>query len=270
MTGAKFEKLVGIMATLRGPDGCPWDKEQDLDSLKPMLIEEVYEVIEAIDDRDYRGLSEELGDVLLHVVFSAQLGGEMDAFTIDDVIDGICDKLIRRHPHVFGDESADSSEQVVEKWEDIKAREKQDKVDGGSTGPGSILDGIPPKLPALHEAHKISSRVARVGFDWPDIENVFDKLQEEIQELREAIAVPKDERSREDIENEIGDIMFVVVNIARFLDLDTESSLKRANRKFRGRFKFIEKELAGRGKTLEESTLGEMEEIWQLAKQRSA
>ena len=270
MTGAKFEKLVGIMSTLRGPDGCPWDKEQDLDSLKPMLIEEVYEVIEAIDDRDYPGLSEELGDVLLHVVFNAQLGGEMDAFTIDDVIDGICDKLVRRHPHVFGDESADSSEQVVAKWEAIKAREKQDKGDGGRTGPASILDGIPRKLPALHEAHKISSRVARVGFDWPDIENVFDKLQEEIQELREAIAVPKDERSREDIENEIGDIMFVVVNISRFLDLDTESSLKRANRKFRGRFKFIEKELAGRGKTLEESTLGEMEEIWQLAKQQSA
>jgi MazG family protein len=266
MTGAKFERLVQIMSTLRGPDGCPWDKEQNLDSLKPMLIEEVYEVIEAIDDRDYDGLSEELGDVLLHVVFEAQLGREMEKFTIDDVIDGICDKLVRRHPHVFGDESAEDAEQVVENWEAIKTREKEGRDDDGSAPGRSLLEGIPRKLPALHEAHKISSRVARVGFDWPEIDAVFEKLQEEIQELHEAIAQPEAERSREELENEIGDTMFVLVNIARFLDLDTESSLKRANRKFRARFNYIEKELKGAGKTLEESTLAEMEASWQRAK----
>ncbi len=269
MTGAKFEKLVGIMSTLRGPDGCPWDKEQDLDSLKPMLIEEVYEVIEAVDDRDYEGLSEELGDVLLHVVFNAQLGAEIEKFTIDDVIDGICDKLVRRHPHVFGDEKAGSAEHVVEKWEAIKAREKQDKHTGPSEQASSILEGIPAKLPALHEAHKISTRVARVGFEWPDIDAVFDKLQEEIQELREAIAMPEAERSRDDLENEIGDTMFVLVNIARFLKLDTESSLKRANRKFRARFNFVEQDLESQGKTLEQASLGEMEESWQRAKRRA-
>ena len=264
MTGAKFERLVDIMARLRGVDGCPWDREQDLESLKPMLIEEVYEVIDAVDNQDYEGLAEELGDLLLHVVFHAQLGREMNEFGIDDVIDGICDKLIRRHPHVFGNEQACDADEVVEKWEEIKAREKSEKSkDSGK----SVLHGIPAKLPAFHEAHKISSRVARVGFDWPEIDRVFDKLAEEIQELREAIAMPSGNQARESLEDELGDTLFVMVNIARFLKIDSESALKRANRKFRARFQFIERELDGEGKTLEQSSLAEMEAIWQRAKE---
>ncbi len=265
MTGAKFERLVDIMARLRGPDGCPWDREQDLESLKPMLIEEVYEVIDAVESRDYEGLAEELGDLLLHVVFHAQLGREMNEFAIDDVIDGICDKLIRRHPHVFGDEKAADADEVVENWEAIKVREKSEKP--AKDGLQSVLHGIPAKLPALHEAHKISSRVARVGFDWPEIDGVFDKLHEEIQELREAIALPPGNQAREALEDEVGDALFVMVNIARFLKIDSESALKRANRKFRARFQFIERQLEEEGKTLEESSLAEMEAIWQRAKE---
>ena len=264
MTGAKFERLVDIMARLRGPDGCPWDRKQDLESLKPMLIEEVYEVIDAVDNQDYEGLAEELGDLLLHVVFHAQLGREMNEFGIDDVIDGICDKLIRRHPHVFGNEQAGDADEVVKQWEAIKAREKSEKSRDSSQ---SVLHDIPAKLPALHEAHKISSRVARAGFDWPEIDRVFDKLHEEIQELREAIALPPGNQAREALEDELGDALFVMVNIARFLKIDSESALKRANRKFRARFQFIERELAGEGKTLEESSLAEMEAIWQRAKE---
>ena len=266
MTGTKFEKLLEIMAQLRGPDGCPWDREQDLESLKPMLIEEVYEVIEAVDSEDYSGLAEELGDLLLHVVFHAQLGQEMDKFNMNDVIDGISDKLIRRHPHVFGDQKASTAEEVVENWEAIKAREKAENRN--SDGASSILDGIPRQLPALHEAHKISSRVARVGFDWPEIDAVFGKLDEEIGELREAIAKPEAERSRAEVEGEIGDILFVLVNIARFLGVDSESALKRSNRKFRHRFQHVEQELSRLGKDSSEWELEEMETLWQQAKER--
>lgn len=262
MVGAKFDKLVEIMARLRGPDGCPWDREQNLKSLEPMLIEEVYEVIDAVEKEDYEGLAEELGDLLLHVVFHAQLAREMKEFAIEDVVDGICDKLIRRHPHVFGDGKARGSDEVVETWEAIKAEEKLTRKLGRS-----VLEGIPTKLPALHEAHKISSRVARVGFDWPEIDGVFDKLYEEIDELQEAMALPPGNRAREALEDEIGDAFFVMVNIARFLKIDSESALKRANQKFRARFEFIERELEDEGKSLEESSLPEMEAIWQRAKE---
>jgi len=187
MTGAKFEKLVEIMARLRGPDGCPWDKQQDRNSLKPMLVEETYEVLEAIDNNDSDGLSEELGDLLLHIVFQAQLGKEDGGFDIDNVLDGICDKLIRRHPHVFGDETASSPEEVIKNWEAIKAQEKTRKLKDRTPEQRSLLEGIPSKLPAIHEAHQIASRAARVGFDWPDIQGVFDKLEEETHELREAM-----------------------------------------------------------------------------------
>ena len=268
-TGAKFERLVEIMATLRGPDGCPWDKEQDLDTLKPMLIEEVYEVIDAVDTKDYAGLSEELGDMLLHIVFNARLGEEMSQFTIDKVIDGICDKLVRRHPHVFGDDEVSDSAQVLENWEAIKRKEKEDR--GLVTdGRHSVLDGIPPKLPALHEAHKISSKVARVGFDWPRIEDVFEKLHEEIDELREAMPQDGTGGSHKEIQGEIGDAFFVLVNIARFLDVDSESALKQSNRKFRSRFRYVENALADEGKSVEQASLPEMEQMWQRAKQQEA
>src|SRR5215467_9563909 len=265
-TGPKFEKLVDIMTTLRGPNGCPWDKQQDFNSLKPMLVEEVYEVLEAIETNDFEGLSEELGDLLLHVVFHSQLGKEAGKFDIDTVIDQISDKLVRRHPHVFGDGSASTPEEVIKNWEAIKAQEKAQKLKDRTPEQRSLLEGIPTKLPAIHEAHQISSRAARVGFDWPNIEGIFDKLQEEVRELKEVISSGGDDKQRERLEDEIGDMLFVMVNIARYLKIDSESALKRANRKFKTRFRYMEGELAKQGKSLEETPLEEMEALWQKAK----
>src|SRR5215471_5350966 len=204
-SGAKFEKLIEIMATLRGPDGCPWDKEQDFNSLKPMLVEEVYEVLEAIENQDLDGLAEELGDLLLHVVFHAHLGKEAGQFDINTVVDKISDKLVRRHPHVFGNESASTPEEVIKNWEAIKAQEKAAKLKHRTHEQRSLLEGIPSKLPAIHEAHQISARAARVGFDWPDIDGIFEKLQEEMRELKEVISAGGDESRRERLEDEIGD-----------------------------------------------------------------
>jgi len=265
-TGTKFEKLVEIMSTLRGPDGCPWDKQQDFNSLKPMLVEEVYEVLEAVENNDSEGLSEELGDLLLHVVFHAQLGKETGQFDIDTVIGKISDKLVRRHPHVFGSETASTPEEVIKNWEAIKAQEKAEKLKNRTPEQRSLLEGIPSKLPAIHEAHQISSRAARVGFDWPDVNGIFDKLQEEVRELKEVISSSGSEEKRDRLEDEIGDMLFVIVNIARYLKIDSESALKRANRKFKSRFQFMEKELAGQGKTLDQTSLDEMEALWQKAK----
>ena len=265
MTGQRFQRLVGIMRELRGPQGCPWDREQDLKSLQPMLIEEVYEVVEAVDTEDYRGLAEELGDLLLHVVFHAELGREMNAFDIDAVIDGICEKLVRRHPHVFGGEAAADAGQVLENWEAIKRREK--KPPDGASGTGhSVLDGIPPRLPALYEAHKISSRVARQGFDWTGVGDVLEKLSEEVAELRAAIGIEDPLRRAEEVEGEIGDLLFVLVNIARHLGVDSETALKRSNRKFRSRFQYIERTLSREGKDLAGTPLEVMESLWQEAK----
>ena len=266
MTGEKFEKLVEIMATLRGPNGCPWDKQQDFNSLKPMMVEEVYEVLEAIENNDFDGLSEELGDVLLHVVFHAHLGKEAGQFDINTVIQKISDKLIRRHPHVFGTDSASTAEEVIKNWEAIKAQEKAEKLKSRTPEQRSLLEGIPSKLPALHEAHQISSRVTRAGFDWPDVEGVFEKLQEEVRELKEVIAEGAGESQHDRLEDEIGDMLFCVVNIARFLKVDSESALKRTNRKFKTRFQYMENELARQGKSLEQASLAEMEALWQKAK----
>ena len=265
-TGKRFEKLVEIMATLRGPNGCPWDKEQDFNTLKPMLVEEVYEVLEAIDIQDFDGVAEELGDLMLHIVFQAQLGKEAGTFDINTVIDKICEKLIRRHPHVFGGEEAGTPDQVIRNWEAIKAKEKAAKLNSRTPEQRSLLEGIPSKLPALHEAHQISSRAARVGFDWPDIEGIFGKLQEEVRELKEVIAENANDPKRDRLEDEIGDLLFVLVNIARYLKIDSESALKRANRKFKARFQYMEGELSRQGKTLEESNLDEMETLWRRAK----
>jgi len=265
MTGGGFERLVDIMKTLRGPQGCPWDKEQDLKSLQPMLIEEVYEVVEAVDNGDLPGLAEELGDLLLHVVFHAEIGREVGVFDIDDVLSGICDKLVRRHPHVFGDEDARDAGEVLENWDAIKKREKQ-KASKEVSESTSVLDGIPPRLPALHEAHKISERVARRGFDWDGVDAVFEKLAEETAELREAVGIDDpDVRSRE-VEEEIGDMLFVVVNIARHLGVDTESALKRSNQKFTRRFRHMEATLYQRGQTLDESCSEDLEALWAAAK----
>ena len=264
--GERFERLIEIMATLRGPNGCPWDKQQDFNSLKPMLVEEVYEVLEAVDNGDFDGLAEELGDLLLHVIFHAQLGKEAGQFDINTVIENISEKLVRRHPHVFGSESASTPEEVIKNWEAIKAQEKAEKLKNRTPEQRSLLEGIPSKLPAIHEAHQISSRAARVGFDWPDIEGIFDKLQEEVRELKDVISSVENEPQHVRLEDEIGDMLFVMVNIARYLKIDSESALKRANRKFKARFRYMENELAKQGKSLEETSLEEMEALWQKAK----
>jgi MazG family protein len=230
-----------------------------------MLVEEVYEVLEAIDNNDFDGLSEELGDLLLHVVFHAQLAKEVEQFDINTVIQKISDKLVRRHPHVFGDETASTPEEVIKNWETIKAQEKAEKLQNRTPEQRSLLEGIPSKLPAIHEAHQISSRAARVGFDWPDIDGIFAKLQEEVRELQEVIGSGSQAPS-DKVEDEIGDMLFCIVNIARFLKVDSESALKRANRKFKSRFQFMERELAKQGKSLEQSSLDEMQALWQKAK----
>jgi MazG family protein len=265
-TGSKFERLVDIMSTLRGPNGCPWDRQQDFNSLKPMLVEEVYEVLEAVDNKDFDGLSEELGDLLLHVLFNSHLAKEAGEFDINTVIQKISDKLVRRHPHVFGNESASTPEEVIKNWESIKAQEKAEKLKNRTAEERSLLEGIPSKLPALHEAHQISSRAARVGFDWPTIEGIFRKLDEEVRELRDVIAAGSDEQQRERLEDEVGDMFFVMVNIARYLKIDSESALKRANRKFKNRFRYMEGQLAKQGRNPEQSSLAELEALWQQAK----
>ena len=248
-----FARLVEIMARLRAPDGCPWDREQTFDTIKPYLLEETYEVLQAIDDRDWPELSEELGDLLLQVVFFSQMAAEAGHFDVTDAIHAINSKLIRRHPHVFGDGDAKTSAEVLKKWDEIKAGEK--------VRPKGLLATIPRALPALVEGEHISRKAAGAGFDWPNVEQVFDKLREELDEL----AAARKTGSQAEVEGEIGDLLFVVINIARFLKVDPEQALRRTNAKFRRRFAHVED---GLGKPLKEATLEEMEALWQAAKQQ--
>jgi tetrapyrrole methylase family protein / MazG family protein len=254
--GEAFAKLVEIMARLRAPGGCPWDREQNFDTIKPYLLEETYEVMDAIDARDFAGLAEELGDLLLQPVFFAQMAAEEGRFDIADSLTAINEKLIRRHPHVFAAGDAKTADDVKRRWDEIKAEEKPER-------PKGLLANVPRSLPALVEASQISSRAAGAGFDWPDIDQVFDKLREELAELDSARAAA----SPKEIEGEIGDILFVVVNLARFLKVDPEQALRATNTKFRTRFAHVEQGLAGAGKMLKDATLEEMEQLWQQAKQ---
>jgi MazG family protein len=256
--GEKFQQLVGIMARLRAPGGCPWDREQTFDSIKPFTLEETYEVLDAIDRRDWNDLAEELGDFLLQAVFYAQMASEQDLFRIEDALDAINQKLTRRHPHVFGDETAQSAGDVKKIWGAVKAAEKRDK---GKAEEG-LLHSVPRALPALVEAQQIASRAAHVGFDWENPEQVIEKLHEELAELDEA----RRNAAPDDLEDEIGDLLFVLVNLARFVKVDPEQALRRTNAKFRKRFGFIERKLAERGKKLEDSNIQEMEALWQEAK----
>jgi len=257
--GDKFQRLVSIMAKLRGPGGCPWDREQTFDSIKPYTLEETYEVLQAIDDRDWDGLAEELGDFLLQAVFYAQMAGEQNLFRIEDALDAINQKLVRRHPHVFGEESAQSADDVKQIWGRVKESEKQAK---GGARPGGLLGGIPRALPALVEAQQIASKAAGVGFDWETPEQVLDKLHEELAEFAEARRAAQPEQ----LEDELGDMLFVLVNLARFVKVDPEQALRRTNDKFRRRWSHIEARLSERGKKPEESTIDEMEALWQEAK----
>jgi tetrapyrrole methylase family protein/MazG family protein len=253
-TGEKFERLVAIMARLRAPGGCPWDREQSFDTIKPYLLEETYEVMDAIDARDWKALSEELGDLLLQPVFFAQMAAEAGHFDIADALEAINSKLVRRHPHVFGDGAARTADDVKKRWDEIKAEEKP-RLEGKAKG---LLTGVPRSLPALVEAQQIASRAAGAGFDWVNIGQVFDKLDEEIEELKTA--------EGDEVEGEVGDLLFVIVNLARFLKVDPEQALRRTNAKFRRRFGHVEEELAAKGRTPQESTIEEMEELWQDAK----
>jgi len=237
------------MARLRAPGGCPWDREQNFDTIKPYLLEETYEVMDAIDTRDWNGLAEELGDLLLQSVFFAQMASEAGHFDISDSLEAINSKLVRRHPHVFGDGSANTADDVKRKWDEIKKAEKPEKK--------GLLTGVPRTLPALVEAQQISSRAATAGFDWENVDQVFGKLKEEVAELNAA-------SSQDEKEDELGDILFVIVNIARFLKVDPEQALRRTNAKFRRRFGHVEE---GLGKPLKEATIEEMEALWQAAKQ---
>jgi MazG family protein len=302
-TGERFERAVQIMARLRAPGGCPWDREQTFDTIKPYTLEETYEVLEAIDNRDWPELTGELGDLLLQVLFYSQMANEEGHFSVDDVLDRLSNKLVDRHPHVFGEVKADTPAEVLRNWEALKAQEKEKKKRLASRGgkteeqaggaqsdrAQSVLAGVSSKMPALMEAYKLSSRAAHVGFDWPEMEGLFAKLEEETLELREELKaapmlhskgqsvgegiagsgkpqVPPEVRER--LENEVGDLFFVMVNIARFLALDPESALRKTNRKFKRRFQWMEERLRESGRAPQQASMDELETLWQEAKQQ--
>jgi len=252
----EFDRLVEIVATLRSPEGCPWDREQDHESLKHYLLEEVYEVLEAADAGVDEKLCGELGDVLLMVVMYAQIGAEQNGFNISDVIARITDKLIYRHPHVFGDIKVADSDEVVDNWEQLKQHE------AGTGQRESALDGIPRSLPALQQAQELQKKAARVGFDWDSIEGPWRKLFEEIEELQEAA----DNGADEAVAHELGDLLIAVVNLARFLGVYAEDALRAGNRRFEQRFRQVEQQAAATGRELSEMTLEELDELWEQAK----
>ena len=261
-TTKPIDELLSIMARLRSSEGgCPWDLEQTFATIAPYTIEEAYEVADAIEKGDMSELRDELGDLLFQVVFYAQMAKEAGEFTFDDVARGICEKMLRRHPHVFGNAEEISAGAVKGQWEEIKAKERAAK---GDTTPQSILDDVPLALPALTRALKLQSRAARVGFDWPDIANVIDKLNEEMLELSQELAKGGD---KDRLEDEFGDILFVYANLARHLDIDPEAALRRTNAKFRRRFGYVEQSLAAEGRSPEQSNLEEMDALWNAAKQ---
>lgn len=257
MRKGPFDQLVQVFAALRSENGCPWDREQTHESIKPDLIEETYEVIEAIDARDTPKLREELGDLLGNVMLHAQIARDEGEFDINDIITILMEKLIRRHPHVFGDEDANDADQVLKNWEQIKRSES------GYEDRESVLDGVPDHLPSLQRAQKIQRKAARVGFDWNEVSDVLPKIDEEIAELKASIQ----ENDCEEIELEIGDLLFSIVNLCRFLDVRAEEALRKANRKFVRRFKAMEKELERRGDSFKDYDLAGLDEIWDRAKE---
>ena len=292
-TGERFERAVAIMERLRAPGGCPWDREQTFDSIKPYTLEETYEVLEAIDNRDWPELAGELGDLLLQVLFYAEMAKEQSSFSIDDVLDRLSNKLINRHPHIFGDVKADTSADVKRNWEALKTEERKQRQNAGAKGNASpkkdeshsILAGVSSAMPSLLEAHKLSSRGAQAGFDWPNVEGLFDKLNEEAAELREELKdfpapgprpqgrgiagsgrTPVPETLQARLEEEVGDLFFVLVNIARYLSVDPESALRKTNRKFKRRFQWMEARLHESRRSADQASTEELESLWQQAK----
>lgn len=272
----RFNELVQLMAKLRAPDGCPWDRKQTHESLKPYLLEETYEVLETIDKQDEPKLREELGDLLLQILFHAQIAAERKAFSVEEVMQLLADKLVRRHPHVFGEkgDGALTPDQVYSNWEQIKKSERQQA--GRSE---SVLDGVPKTLPALLRAFQIQARASRVGFDWPQngdgVHQVMDKVKEEIAELTDAYGTREKRAGKADqaamqrhLEDEMGDVLFSLVNLARFLKVNPEDAMRRATDRFADRFHFIEAEASRTGRALESMTLAEMDALWEKAKQK--
>lgn len=260
----RFGALVEIMQRLRGPNGCPWDRKQDFDTLKTYLLEETYEVLDAIDKRDWPELAEELGDLLLQPVFLAQMASEAGLFDIADALEAINRKLVRRHPHIFGDASAETAEDVKKRWDEIKSQEKAEK--GVDLRGRSILEDVLRSTPALVEALTLSKKAAAVGFEWPDVQGVLDKIREEAAELAEAHGSLRPEH----VEAEMGDLLFTAANLARFLHVDPEQALRKANARFRSRFRYIEERVAEAGGRMEETGLDRLEELWQEGKRRKA
>ncbi len=248
------ERLQEIVQRLRAPDGCPWDREQTHRSLKPSLVEECYEVVDAIDAEDDENLCEELGDLLLHVVMHAEMASERSAFAFDAVVAGICEKLIRRHPHVFGGGTAEGSDEVLKQWEQIKRAEKGEGA--------SVLDGLPKALPALMRAQNVQKKVARVGFDWGEVGPVLDKIEEETAEVRVAIA----EGGPDAVRDEIGDLLFSVVNLSRKLRVESEIALTEATNKFARRFRAVESAVRAEGRAVEDCSLEELDAFWDAEK----
>lgn len=247
-----FERLVNIMDELR--EKCPWDKKQTIQSLRQLTIEETYELTDAITNNDYKGIKEELGDILLHIVFYAKIGAEQNQFTLDEVINGVCEKLIFRHPHIYGDVVVKDDEEVKRNWEQLKLKE----------GKTSVLSGVPKSLPATVKAMRLQEKAKQVGFEWETKEQVWDKVEEEKAELFEAIA----SGNKEHMEDELGDVFFSLINFARFLQLDAENALERTNKKFIHRFTKMEKEATSAGKQLQDMTLEEMDAIWNKIKKQ--
>lgn len=251
----RFDQIISIMRRLRAPGGCPWDAEQTHESLKRYLIEEAYEVLEAVDSGSDEHLKEELGDLLLQPVFHAAIAEERGSFTMDDVLDTLADKLIRRHPHVFGDLEITDSQAQIENWEKIKKEEKGEER-------RSALAGVPPHLPALLKAQKITEKASRVGFDWEHVDQVMAKVMEELHEFEEALASGDQEHT----EAELGDLLFAIANLGRFLALDTEEALRKTIYRFQKRFSHVEEQMHRRGISMHDASLREMDELWKEAK----
>jgi MazG family protein len=258
LPGEALDRLLGIMAKLRSPEGCPWDRAQDLDSLRPYLLEETYEVLEALDSGDLDELRSELGDLLFQIVFQSRIAEERGAFTMTDVLTGIADKLTRRHPHVFGDEKGSSAQGLGRRWAELKRAER---MEGGTQRP-SALDGVPPQAPALLRAERTGEKAASEGFDWPDLAGVREKLGEELRELDEAIATGKQQR----IQAELGDVLFSLCNLARWLKTPAEDALRLAVRRFEERFRYVESRLAEGGQRIRDVEPSESDRLWREAK----
>lgn len=252
-TSDSFLRLVKIMDELR--EQCPWDRKQTIQTLRPLTIEETYELADAISDENWKGIKEELGDMLLHILFYAKIGSEQNQFTLPDVINGICEKLIFRHPHIYGDVKVTDEEDVKRNWEKLKMKE----------GKTSVLGGVPPSLPAMVKATRIQEKAKQVGFEWDNKEDVWKKVEEEIRELKEAISL----NSQHKIEEEFGDVLFSLINYARFLQVDAEGVLEKTNKKFINRFQQMETIATGQGKKLEDLSLNEMDAIWDEVKKKN-